>query len=120
VDITEALNCKSLSLSGGQLLQLCQIPVENIGVPAVTVRSRILPDGLEGPSARNRSGRAIISRQDQGTSGVECGAVSSALRPPVIGAVYHRVAPSLAVVLIDKALDPRYHSGLAQAVACRA
>lgn len=101
-----------------QVLQPRQPTVEDIAIPAISIRIRILPNSLIRPTTRNRarSSRAI-PRQDQGTRGVESRAVARAGDPPIIGAVDHRVPRRLAVVGVDEILDPVDHRRLGEAVA---
>jgi hypothetical protein len=104
-------------LTGSNLLQLGQVAVEDIRISTIGVGVSVLPDGLEWPVTRDGSWGAAISGQHQGASGVECGAVASALAPPIRSAVDHGVTLGLGVVGIREVLDPGDHSRLAEAVA---
>jgi hypothetical protein len=104
-------------LTSGNLLQLGQVPIEDIGISAIGIAIGVLPDGLERPATGDGPGSAAVAGQDQRALGGERGGVPRALGPPVGGAVDQWVAGGLGVVGVHEVADPGDHGGLAQAVA---
>ena len=105
-------------LPSSQFLQLCQIAIKNIRIPAVRITIRILPNRLKRPPARNRSRRAPIPRQHQRTIPRKTLRVPRARAPPVVCAVDHRPPGGQGVVLVYKVRDPGDHARGGEPVTC--
>ena len=73
---------KLLNLTSGQLLEIILAAIEVIRVPTVRIAIRVLPDGLERPTARDGTRRATVPRQHERAVGGEGFAIARAGRPP--------------------------------------
>ena len=106
--------------ASSQLPQVIKTPVEDVRVPAVRVRVRVLPDCLVRPAARDGAGRARVPRQHERVGRDEGVGIARAAGPPRRVGVQHRVPARAGVVPVAEGLDPRHHGGRGQAPARRA
>lgn len=103
--------------SAGDLLQLCEISVENIIIPAPGRRIAVLPDGINAPAIWQGANRTGIPRDNKRRLAAERAIVSGAQLPPACGGVNQRILGRSSVVSVDKVIDPADHGTRAQAVA---
>jgi hypothetical protein len=79
------------SLSSGQLLQLGDVSIKDIGISAILVGVVVLPNSVERPVAGDWSGLGIVVGKHQWTGRVEIIAITRAIPPPIISSINHGI-----------------------------
>src|SRR6202030_1814125 len=79
------------SLSGGQLLQLGNVSIEDIRISAILVVVIVLPNSVERPVAGDWGGLGIVIGKHQWTGGVKIIAITRAILPPIISSINHGI-----------------------------
>jgi len=101
----------------GQSLQSSQVAVEDVRVATVSIRVRVLPDGLIWPATGDGARSASIASQDKWVRVDKGVRVARASCPPRGVGVQQGVSARLGSVPVAKGLDPGDHSALREAPA---